>query len=186
MRILAFVRRIRLYALIAGSLCLCYGIYEKYWYADLIAQAVRTVERNQFDTQYLEEAGKNLFASEDILSYNMGVRAYRARNLKKASEHFFEVIRNSGDPRWKERAYYNLGNIMAQLELPTKAAEMYREAIRLDPTDWESKYNLERLYVFYPRAFPKETEQASLDKEPGEEEPNKSQMGKHGVEEPDI
>lgn len=186
MKLFTFVRKIRLYVLIMGGLCLSYGIYQKYWYSDPILEAVKTIETNRLDQQHLEKAKKSLFTLEDLISYNMGVRAYRANNLKKASEHFYEVIRKSRDPFRKNRAYYNLGNILVKLDLPKKAAEMYRESLRIDPTDWESKYNLERLYVFYPMAFPDDTEEASLDQEPGDDKGNKSQMGKHGPEEPDI
>jgi hypothetical protein len=70
--------------------------------------------------------------------------------------------------------------------MPKKAAEMYRESLRLDPTDWESKYNLERLYVFYPMAFPDEGSQASLNQEPGDQKDKKNQTGRYGADRPDI
>jgi len=186
MRTLAYVRKIRIYLLIVGGLCLSYGIYLKYWYSDRIGEAVKAIETNRLDQQHLDKAKESLFASEDLIAYNMGVRAYRANNLKKASEHFYDVIRRSQDPFRKSRAYYNLGNILVQLELPKQAAEMYLESLRLDPTDWESKYNLERLYVFYPMAFPDESRQASLDPEPGDEKGDQKKMGRYGVEKPDI
>ena len=172
--------------LILGGLCLCYGIYQKYWYSDLIRKAVESMKANRLDQQYLEEAKKWVFSSDGLIAYNMGVRAYQANNLKRAGEHFYEVIRNSQDASQKKYAYYNLGNILAQLELPLKAAEMYKESLRLDPKDWESKYNLERLYVFYLEAFPGEGNQASLDQEPGDKKSDKNQRGTSGEEKPDI
>jgi len=172
--------------LILGGLCLSYGIYQKYWYSDLVRKAVESIEANRLDQQYLEEAKKGLFSSDGLIAYNMGVRSYRANNLKKAGEHFYEVIRNSHDSSKKKQAYYNLGNIFVQLELPQKAAEMYKESLRLDPKDWESKYNLERLYVFYQEAFPNEGQQTSLEQEPGNEKRDKGQRGVTGAEKPDI
>ena len=183
---IAYIRSIRVYLIIIGVLCLSYGFYQKYWYTDLIGGAVKAIEENRLDQQYLEKARESLFASEDLISYNMGVRAYRADNLAKAMEHFYGVIRKSRDSFRKKRAYYNIGNILVRLELPKKAAEMYKESLRLDPTDWETKYNLERLYVFYPMAFPDEGSQASLNPEPGDEEEDKNQMGQHGSDRPDI
>jgi tetratricopeptide (TPR) repeat protein len=180
------IRKFRVYMLILGVLCLSFGIYQKCWYSDLIRSAVESIEANQLDQQYLEEAKKGLFSSDDLIAYNMGVRAYRADNLKKAGEHFYEVIRNSQDILQKKHAYYNLGNILAQLELPRKAAEMYKESLRLDPKDWESKYNLERLYVFYLEAFPGEGQQTSLKQEPGDEKNDKNHRGRSDAEKPDI
>jgi len=186
MGVVALLRSIRVYLIIVGGLCLSCGIYEKYWYSDLIGEATKAIEENRLDQQYLEKARGSLFASEELISYNMGVRAYRANNLKKASEHFYNIIRTCRDSRRKKRAYYNLGNILVRLELPKKAAEMYRESLRLDPTDWESKYNLERLYVFYPMAFPDEGSQASLEPEPRDKKGDENQMGQYGAGRPDI
>jgi len=186
MRVIAYIRSFRVYILIAGGLCLAYGVYQKYWYSDLIGEAVMTIEANRLDQQYLEKANKSLFTSKDLITYDMGVRAYRANNLKKASEHFYDVIRTSENPLLKRRAYYNLGNIFVQLDLPRKAAEMYRESLRIDPANWESKYNLERLYVFYPMAFPDDKNQASLEQEPGDEKKDKDQRSRSGADRPDI
>jgi tetratricopeptide (TPR) repeat protein len=186
MKVFDTIRKFRVYMLILGGLCLSFGIYQKCWYSDLIRSAVESIEANQLDQQYLEEAKKGLFSSDDLIAYNMGVRAYRADNLKKAGEHFYEVIRNSQDPLRKKHAYYNLGNILTQLELPRKAAEMYKESLRLDPKDWESKYNLERLYVFYLEAFPGEGQQTSLKQEPGDEKSDKNHRGRADAEKPDI
>jgi tetratricopeptide (TPR) repeat protein len=186
MKVLEYARRFRLYLLIAGGVCLAFGIYEKVWYSDQIGKAVETIDENRLDQQHLEKARNVVIRSDELISYNMGVRAYRASNLKKASEYFYEVIHKSKSAYWRKRAYYNLGNILVQLDLPRKAAEMYRECLRLDPTDWESKYNLERLYVFYPMAFPDESEKASLDQEPGDEKGDQNQIGKYGAQEPDL
>jgi tetratricopeptide (TPR) repeat protein len=186
MKVFDTIRKFRVIMLILGGLCLSFGIYQKVWYSDLIRSAVESIEANQLDQQYLEEAKKGLFSSDDLIAYNMGVRAYRGDNLKKAGEHFYEVIRNSQDPLQKKHAYYNLGNILVQLELPLKAAEMYKESLRLDPDDWESKYNLERLYVFYLDEFPGGGQQTSLEQEPGNDKSDKNQRGVSGAEKPDI
>ena len=180
------IRLIRIYGLIVGCLCLSYGIYLKVSYSDPIREAVDAIEHTRLDQQSLEHAEKSLFPSEELITYNMGVRAYRANNFEKASEHFYSVILKSRDSSKKHLAYYNLGNILVHLELPQKAAEMYREALRLDPKDWESKYNLERLYVFYPTAFPDQKENASLDPEPGNRKSDKKALGQKGADKPDI
>lgn len=186
MSVFSFIRSFRIYLLIAGVFCLSLGIYQKYWYSDLIENAVKAIKSNELDEQYLEQAKKCLLSSDGLISYNMGVKAFQANNLKQASVFFYDVIKNSKDPSEKKRAYYNLGNILVLLELPKKAAEMYQESLRIDPNIWESKYNLERLYVFYPSVFPSEGEQASLDPEPGNQQGDKKQLGRPGKGQPDI
>jgi tetratricopeptide (TPR) repeat protein len=180
------IQKFWVYLLILGGMGFSYGVYQKYWYSDLIRKAVESIEANRLDQQYLEEAKEGLFSSDALIAYNMGVRAYRANDLQKASQHFYEVIRSSEDLSAKKQAYYNLGNILAQLELPRKAKEMYEESLRLDPDDWESKYNLERLFVFYLQAFPDEGHQASVPQEPGKKGSEHRQPGSSGEDQPDI
>ena len=186
MKVLEVLRKFRIFLLVLGGLCLSYGIYQKYWYSDLVRYGVESIEANRLDQQYLEEAKKGLFSSDDLIDYNMGVRACRANNLKKAGDHFYDVIRNGQNSPQKKQAYYNLGNILVQFDLPRKAAEMYKESLRLDPNDWESKYNLERLYVFHLQESPGEGDQASLKQEPGKEKEDEQRMGRYHVEKPDI
>lgn len=180
-------RVIRLYVLFVGVACLGVGLYAK-CYTDLLDLSVKAIEENRLDMIGLEEAKKNLFADKALVTYNMGVRACRAGNLKNASTCFYDVIRDGSEAPdiLKQKAYYNLGNVFVRWNLPKKAGEMYRNALRLDPDDWEAKYNLERLYVFYPMAFPDEKEQASLEQEPGANKDDQGQMGLHGDEQPDI
>jgi tetratricopeptide (TPR) repeat protein len=186
MRIMVYIRRFRICLLIVGGLCLSYGIYQKCWYSDPLEKALKSIEANRLDQQYLETAKDSLFSLKALILYNMGVRAYHANNIKNASRHFYDVIDENRDHPVKKNAYYNLGNILVQLELPRRAAEMYQESLRLDPGDWESKYNLERLYVFHSMAFPDEKGQASLEQEPGDEGDDKAQKGQSGPERPDI
>ena len=186
MRAFDTLRKVRPYLIILGGLCLCFGIYQKHWYSDLIQNGAKSIEANRLDEQHLEEAKRGLFSSDGLVVYNMEVRAYRANNLGKASEYFYEVIRNSRDSSQKKLAYFNLGNVLVQLDLPQKAAEMYRESLRLDPTDWECKYNLQRLYVFYPKTFSGESNKVSLEQEPGEEQNDRRHRGQTGLDRPDI
>jgi len=186
MRIIAYIRRFRVCFLIAGGLCLSYGVYQKYWYSDPLQKALKSIQTNRLDQQYLERAKDSLFSLKTLVLYNMGVRAYHGNNIKSASKHFYDVIGENCHYPVKKNAYYNLGNILVQLELPRQAAEMYQESLRLDPGDWESKYNLERLYVFYSMAFPDEKGQASLEQEPGDEEDEEAQKGQTGSERSDI
>ena len=186
MKGLGTIRKFWVYLLILGGMGLSYGVYQKYWYSDLIRKAVESIEANRLDQQYLEEAKKGLFSSDGLIAYNLGVQAYRANDLKKASQYFYEVIHNSKDSSVKKQAYYNLGNILAQLELPRKAKEMYEESLRLDPAHWESKYNLERLYVFQLQGLPDEGSQASLTQEPGKKGSEHRQPGSSGADQPDI
>lgn len=162
-------RALQIILFAVGWILFVSGIYYKSGYLDLIKKGNQATQENRFDNQDYEKAEKNLFASKDIIHYNLGVRAYKADNLKRAADYFRQVIQESNSNDLKAKAYYNLGNILTVMEQPKEAAAMYQAALRLDPSDWETKYNLERLYVFNPKAFGEENQEASMQQEPNEE-----------------
>lgn len=122
------------------------GWYQKHGYLDRIASGVGATEEARFDNLDFDRAEGNLFASHDLLAYDRGVRASAAGQLARAARHFQDVIARSPSPTLRAKAYYNLGNLFALRGQAKEAAEMYREALRLDPSDWDAKSNLEMLY----------------------------------------
>jgi len=81
----------------------------------------------------------------------------------------FNRLEGKGDPGFRARLRYNLGNLyltraialteQSEYEraftLTALAKDLYREALRLDSRDWDAKYNLEvamRLVPDLPQA----------------------------------
>ncbi|MFQ5827644.1 MAG: tetratricopeptide repeat protein [Candidatus Methylomirabilia bacterium] len=133
--------------LVAGMMWVGLGWYHKLGYVDLIAAAARATEERRFDNRDLDRAEGNVLASKDLLAYNRGVSASAAGRSELAARHFQDVIARSQSPTLRAKAYYNLGNLLALEGNVRGAAEMYRGALRLDPSDWDAKSNLEMLYA---------------------------------------
>lgn len=130
-----------------GMTLVALGSYHKLGYVDLVAAAARATEEGRFDNRDLNRAEASLFASKDLLAYNQGVRASAAGRFELAARHFQELIGQSHSPTLRAKAYYNLGNLLALEGNAREAVEMYRAALRLDPSDWDAKSNLETLYA---------------------------------------
>lgn len=145
-------RALVLALLAVGTISLTAGWYQKLGYLDAIARGARATEQGRFDNTDLEQAGRNVFAARDLVAYHQGVRAAAAGRLARATERFLDVVSRSQSPTLRARAYYNLGNLLALQGKVQDAVEMYREALRLDPSDWDAKSNLEALYA--QRAIP--------------------------------
>ncbi len=74
--------------------------------------------------------------------YNLGNAYYEKETYSEAFGRFKqagELASNKGD---KHRAYHNMGNVFMKKKEYEKAVEAYKEALRNDPMDEETRYNL--------------------------------------------
>jgi Ca-activated chloride channel family protein len=76
------------------------------------------------------------------LSYNAGNAQNRVHNYERAVEEAQRALPPT-DPRIGALTYYSLGNHYFALEEYELAYDSYRNALLLDPSDGDSKYNLE-------------------------------------------
>jgi len=141
--------------LAAGGALLTLGWYEKHGYLDPVAAGVKALQEGRLDDPGFELARENLLADPDLLAYNEGVRAVAAGQAGAATDRFLEVVSRGRSPGLRARALYNLGTLLAGEGKAREAAARYREALRLDPWDWDAKANLELL------AEPPETQEAA-------------------------
>lgn len=183
--VMSRIKRWRPILLAVGISFLAVFAYVKYWCVDPVEKAVMAIEINRLDENTLDDLVDRLGVDKGMVLYNLGIRAANARNIGKAKHYFFDVVTDESiDDSIRQRAYYNLGNLMVATELPKMAVEMYQEALRLDPKDWGAKYNLEKLYRVY-EVLQDEAQpggEAGLEQEPGEQ----GQTGRHGSGRPDI
>lgn len=106
------------------------------------------------------EAGKEL-ASQDFVSaeatlrraisksaenpaapYNLGNAYYEKESFSEAFGRFKEAGERAGEKPDKHQAYHNMGNVYMQQKDYEKAVEAYKEALRNNPSDEETRYNL--------------------------------------------
>lgn len=170
----------RLYALLflGGLVCLAVASYQQH-YSQLITTGHRAVAEQRFDSQDYERAGRFWFASQDRLTFNRGVLAYKAQNLPRAAQYFRQVSQDTTSPTLRVQALHNLGMVMVALKKGQGAAQMFKEALRLNPEDMRSKFHLERLYHFVLRSQGQSSE-ASLQQAPGTTPPQALQPGQEG------
>jgi tetratricopeptide (TPR) repeat protein len=171
-----------------GLLCCAFAI-QQYWYVQLVASGNQAVSEKRFDTQAYDRASRFWFARKDILFVNQGVLAYKAQNLPRAADYFRRVSRAASNTAIEGSALYNLGRIFLELKDVERAAEFFKAALRLTPSDHEAKYNLERLYHFVLHQQEEHSE-SSLEQvpSPSQQESDQGGGGRQGRRkpEPDI
>lgn len=101
---------------------------------------------SHFNNSFLEAEKNYRMALSEMPSntkgaYNLGNAYYNAELYDEALARLLEAARK-GTKLEKHRAYHNIGNVLMQYKQCKKAVEAYKNALRNDPKDEESRYNL--------------------------------------------
>ena len=90
------------------------------------------------------EAGFRISASNTkkaVASYNLGNAIYRQKSGGEAKSAFAKAATLSKKFPEKHNAYHNLGNALMQEKKFDQAVEAYKNALRNNPEDEETRYN---------------------------------------------
>ena len=75
--------------------------------------------------------------------YNRGCADYQASDFKGAMAAFSSVLKRTDDPETRVKAVFNLGNAAFKQGDFASAKAYYQQAIVLDPTNENARFNLE-------------------------------------------
>ncbi len=79
--------------------------------------------------------------SKAVGSYNLAHSYYKKGSLDEALFRSQEAAKNATTKDEKHRAYHNIGNILMQNEMCKEAVEAFKNALRNNPNDEETRYN---------------------------------------------
>lgn len=80
--------------------------------------------------------------SNVVGAYNLGNTYYKSGNFEEALFRHQEAAKEATNKVEKHRAFHNIGNVLMQNKKCQEAVEAYKNALRNDPTDDETRYNL--------------------------------------------
>lgn len=114
----------------------------------------------QNDKKYIREGNKE-FANENFekselsyrkavelakapfkASFNVGDALYKQEKYEEAAKQFEQLSESDIEKSAKGAMYHNLGNSMLQSNKLEESIEAYKDALRNNPNDLETKYNL--------------------------------------------
>ncbi|QLG45504.1 tetratricopeptide repeat protein [Costertonia aggregata] len=82
-------------------------------------------------------------STENIAApYNLGNAYYQKESYNEAFGRFKQAGELAEDKTAKHKAYHNMGNVFMKNKEYQKAVEAYKEALRNNPKDEETRYNL--------------------------------------------
>ena len=76
-----------------------------------------------------------------VAAYNMGNSIYRQNQVAESKSAFLKAIENSNDRTQKHQAFHNLGHAFMKEKDYSQAVEAYKNALRNNPEDEETRYN---------------------------------------------
>lgn len=76
-----------------------------------------------------------------VANYNLGTSIYRQNHPGEAKFKFFTAIESAKSKEEKHKAYHNLGNTFMLEENYQAAVDAYKNALRNNPYDEETRYN---------------------------------------------
>jgi tetratricopeptide (TPR) repeat protein len=76
-----------------------------------------------------------------IATYNLGNAIYRQNQASEAKFSYLKAVEKSKTRTEKHQAFHNLGNVFMKEKDYTKAVEAYKNALRNNPEDEETRYN---------------------------------------------
>ncbi|KGL62529.1 BatC protein [Polaribacter sp. Hel1_85] len=78
----------------------------------------------------------------DKATYNLGNALYQNKNFKEAVPQFELTAETAKDKFTKAEAYHNIGNAMMEQKQYQPAVDAYKNSLRNNPSDDETRYNL--------------------------------------------
>ena len=113
----------------------------KYYEAALKDTAkLDTVQFNKAEIEYRKALEKK---PEDAKwNYNLANSLYKQKKVEESAEKYREIADRTVDKVEKSRALHNLGNSLLMNNKLDESIEAYKQALRNNPGDLETKYNL--------------------------------------------
>lgn len=110
---------------------------------DLTWDANKELSENKFvdaEANYRKAIAKS--AKNVAAPYNLGNAYYKNKSYSEAFSRYKEAGEIAANKKNKHNAYHNMGNVFMERKDYEKAVEAYKQALRNDPTDDETRYNL--------------------------------------------
>jgi Ca-activated chloride channel family protein len=102
-------------------------LYQEQKYADAEAEYKKTLES---DNQLLQGY------------FNLGDALYKQQRYDEALQNYETALAKTKDPKTQAQLYHNIGNVHFDGKQYQESIDAYKHALRLNPNDDETKYNL--------------------------------------------
>lgn len=150
-----------------------------------LSQGALAIENNEFING--EVAYRKAIAIEEDKatgSYNLGNAYYKNSKNEEALSRFAAAAKVADTKQKRHQAFHNLGNVLMNQKEYSGAVEAYKNALRNNPTDDKTRYNLALAKDLLEKNPPQESED-DQDKEQDKQDPQDKNDDKDKQQEQD-
>lgn len=119
-----------------------------------------TIQFNKAEIEYRKALEKK--PDDTKWNFNLADALYKQKKFEESAEKFKDIADRSSDNIEKSRALHNMGNSMLMNNKLDESIAAYKQALRNNPKDLETKYNL--LYAMNMKKKQQEQQKKDQDK----------------------
>jgi len=119
-----------------------------------------TVQFNKAEIEYRKAIEKK--PDDPKWNFNLADALYKQMKFEESAEKFKEIAGKTSDKIEKSRALHNMGNSLLMNNKLDESIDAYKQALRNNPEDLETKYNL--LYAMSKKKKQQEQKKKNQDK----------------------
>jgi Ca-activated chloride channel family protein len=142
---------------------------------------VRDGNRSYSDTKYADAEvnyrkalEKNKESQTGV--FNLGDALYKQGRYAEAAQQYAMTASRTHDKDVKAKAYHNLGNTFMKVQDYEKSIEAYKEALKTNPEDPDTKYNYEYARAMLQQQQQQQKQQQKNDKQDKNKDNNKQKQ----------
>ncbi|GHC43502.1 hypothetical protein GCM10008083_02370 [Ulvibacter litoralis] len=144
---------------------------------EYLSDASLALQKEEFVTAEAEyRKAIALNPSDETGKYNLGTAYYGKSKNEEALNRFKQAASVATSKAEKHKAFHNLGNTYMNEKKYTEAVEAYKNALRNNPTDDESRYNLALAKEMLEKNPPQDDKGDDENKDQDKDQDNKDQQ----------
>lgn len=134
-----------------------------------------TIQFNKAEIEYRKALDKK--PDEAKWNFNLADALYKQKKYEESAEKFKDIAEKTTDKIEKSRALHNMGNSLLMNKKLDESIAAYKEALRNNPKDLETKYNL--LYAMNLKKKQDQNKDKKKDQKKDKDQKNKDQQNKN-------
>ena len=135
-------------------------------------------EKNYVDAEAEYRISQSKFKKKSISSYNLGTSIYKQKFSGEAKLQFAKAASEAKTKPEKQQSFHNLGNSFMNDKDYQNAVEAYKNALRNNPEDEETRYNFALAKKMLKENPPKKDDDKNKDKNKDKKDDKKDKNNK--------